>query len=70
MEGLFIVELIHRAVDALQAEGRDDLGSHFQPLVNLFLLLIGPFSQDKIDLCATSVLVSDAEPYACVRVRS
>ena len=46
----FIIKLVHRPVDALQAERRNDLGGHFKALVNLFFLLIGT-------LCCALVLL-------------
>ena len=69
-DGLLIIILVHGAVDALEAERGDEFGGHFEPFLNLRFLVVGPFAEHEIDLCAARIFVADAETHACVRVRS
>ena len=68
--GLFPIKLVHRSVDTLETEGRDNLRGHFETLIDGLFLLFGPFAEDEIDLRAAGIFIADTESYACVRVRS
>ena len=62
----FVIELIHGSVDALEAEGWDDLGGHFEALVDRLFLFVRPFAEHEVDLRSARVLVSYTKAYACV----
>ena len=44
------------------------MGGHFEALVDLFFLFVGPFAEDEIDLRPPGVLIADPETYTRVRV--
>ncbi len=69
-DGLLVIVLVHCTIDALEAEGGDDFGGYLETFVDVFLLLIGPFAEHEIDLCAAGKFIADTETYTCVRVRS
>ena len=62
----FVIELVHRSVNTGEAEGGDNFGRYFEPLLQCFLLFVSPFTEHEIDLGAAGELIADAKPYARV----
>ena len=65
-----MIKLVHRPVNALQAERRNDLRRYLQSLVNLFFLFLGPCAKHEVNLRAACKLIAYAETHTRVRVCS
>ena len=65
-DGSFIVELVHGAIDALEAERGDEFGGDFKSVIDSLFLLVGPFAEYEVDLRPARVLVPYTEAHARV----
>ena len=65
-----LIELVHRDLDASQAEALDDLLGLIQYLGHLLHLLGWELTQDVVDLSATREIVADAKAQAGVVLRA
>ena len=61
-----LIILIHRPVNALQAERRDNFGNAVKTLIEDLLFVVRPTAQDEVNLCAACELVADTEAYTAV----